>query len=105
MCFLNNGNALVIPLFKNSDQENLNNYRPILLLPILSKIVEKIVSNQLLDFLLKHNLLSNSQHGFSPNLSTETALQKITHTIYSNMDRKMISLLSLCDLSKAFDKC
>ncbi len=88
----------VIPLFKNGDQEIVNNYRPISLLPILSKVVEKIVSKQLLDFLLKHNLLSNSQH-----LSTETALQKTTDTIYTNMDRKMISLLSLCDLSKAFD--
>ncbi len=95
--------ALVIPLFKKGDQNSVNNYRPISLLPILSKIVEKIVSNQLLDFLLKHNLLSNSQHGFRPNLSTETALQKITDTIYNNMDSKIISLLSLCDLSKAFD--
>ncbi len=95
--------ALVIPLFKKGDQDSVNNYRPISLLPILSKIIEKIVSTQLLDFLLKHNLLSNCQHGFRPNFSTETALQKITDTIYNNMDRKMISLLSLCDLSKAFD--
>ncbi len=41
--------ALVIPLFKKGDQESVNDYRPISLLPILSKIVEKIVSNQLLD--------------------------------------------------------
>ncbi len=52
--------ALVIPLFKKGDQESVNNYRPLSLLPILSKIVEKLVSNQLLDFLLKHNLLSDS---------------------------------------------
>ncbi len=79
--------ALVIPLFKKGDQDSVNNYRPISLLPILSKLVEKIVSTQLLDFLLKHNLLWNSQHGFRPNFSTETALQKITDTIYKNMDR------------------
>ncbi|RUM30450.1 MAG: hypothetical protein DSY42_04590 [Aquifex sp.] len=95
--------AMVIPFFKKGDQENVSNYRPISLLPILSKIVEKIVSNQLLDFLLKNNLLSNSQHGFRPNLSTESALLKITDAIYRNMDNKMISLLTLCDLSKAFD--
>ncbi len=62
-----------------------------------------MVSTRLLDFLLKHNLLSNSQHGFRPNLSTETDLQKINYTIYNNMDKKMISLLSVSDLSKAFD--
>ena len=95
--------AMVIPLLKKGDQENVSNYRPISLLPILSKIVEKIVSNQLLDFLLKNNLLSNSQHGFRPNLSTESALLKITDAIYRNMDSKRISLLTLCDLSKAFD--
>ncbi len=39
--------SLVIPLFKNGDQENVNDYRPISLLPILSKTVEKIVLNQL----------------------------------------------------------
>ncbi len=52
--------AMIIPLFKKGDQENVSNYRPISLLPVLSKILEKIVSNQLLDFLLKKNLLSNS---------------------------------------------
>ena len=87
----------------SSDQENVSNYRPISLLPILSKIVEKVVSHQLLDFLFKNNLWSNSQHGFRPNLSTETALFKVTDAIYKNMDNKMISLLTLCDLSKAFE--
>ncbi len=92
--------ALVIPLFKKGDQESVNNYRPISLLPVLSKIVEKIVSNQLSDFLLNHNLLSDSQHGFRPNLSTETALQKISDTIYNNMDSCVLVYLrmSWCSL-------
>ncbi len=47
--------------------------------------------------------MSNSQHGFRPNLSTESALLKVTDVIYKNMDNKMISLLTLRDLSKAFD--
>ncbi len=50
-----------------------------------------------------NNLLSNTQHGFQPKLSTETALIVITDNIYSNMDAKKVSLLTLCDLSKAFD--
>ncbi len=49
--------ALVIPLFKKGDQESVNKYRPISLLPILSMIVEKIFSNQLLDFLLKQSFI------------------------------------------------
>ncbi len=73
--------SMVVSLFKKGDQENVSNYRPISLLPVLSKILEKIVSNQLLDFLLRNNLLSNSQHGFRPNLSTESALLKVTDAI------------------------
>ncbi len=48
-------------------------------------------------------LLSNSQHGFRPKLSTETGLAVITNKIYNIMDNKSISLLTLCDQSKAFD--
>lgn len=95
--------ALVVPLFKSGDVNDLSNYRPISLLPIVSKVLEKIVSVQLTQFLESNNLLSNTQHGFRPKLSTETALTVITDKIYSNMDAKKVSLLTLCDLSKAFD--
>ncbi len=47
--------------------------------------------------------MSNSQHGFRPKLSTETALATVTDKLYENMDNKKVSLLTLCDLSKAFD--
>ena len=70
---------------------------------IISKILEKIVSNQLIEYLENNDLLSHTQHGFRPHLSTETALLKITEAIYQNIDEKNISLLILLDLSKAFD--
>ena len=95
--------AIVVPIFKNGDFNNVSNYRPISLLPIVSKILEKIIANQLTDYLEDKKLLSNSQHGFRPRLSTETALTVITDNIYYNMDQRKISLLTLCDLSKAFD--
>ncbi len=50
-----------------------------------------------------NNLLSSSQHGFRPNLSNESALLKVTDAKYRNMDKKIMSLLTLCDLSKPFD--
>ena len=95
--------AHVIPLFKKGDFNDVNNFRPISILPVLSKILEKIVCNQLLRYLEDNNCLSNSQHGFRPRLSTESALTVITDAIYNNIDNKKISLLTLCDLSKAFD--
>lgn len=95
--------AIVTPLYKNGDRNDASNYRPISLLPIFSKILEKIVSTQLIEFLESNKLFSNNQHGFRPKLSTETALTVITNKIYNNIDNKQISLLTLCDLSKAFD--
>ena len=93
----------VIPFYKSGDVDDVGNYRPISLLPIISKVLEKIVANQLMAFLESHKLLSNTQHGFRANLSTETALMKVNERIYDNIDKQDISLLLLLDLSKAFD--
>lgn len=95
--------ATVIPIFKNGDKNDVKNYRPISLLPILSKILEKIVAKQLSTFLETNNHLSNTQYGFRQKLSTETALTTLTNKLYNNMEVRKISLLTLCDLSKAFD--
>ena len=94
--------ALVVPLYKKGDPNCVSNYRPISLLPIISKILEKILANQLTHYVESNKLLSDSQHGFRPKLSTETALTVITDKLYDNIDNKKISLLTLCDLSKAF---
>ncbi len=80
--------TLIIPLFKSGDVNDFNNFRPVSLLLIISKVLEKIVSNQLTNFLETMKLLSNSEHGFRPQLSTETALTVITDEIYNNMDSK-----------------
>ncbi len=95
--------AMVVPVFKSGEINSANNYRPISLLPIISKILKKIVANQLLHYLESKKLLTNSQHGSRPKLSSGTALTVITDEIYNNMDSKTVSLVALCDLSKAFD--
>lgn len=76
--------GIVTPIFKSGDIDDVNNYRPITILPILSKILEKIVANQLTSFLEANDLLSKTQHGFRNRLSTETALLQITDEIYNN---------------------
>ena len=95
--------AWITPILKSGKPEDPSNYRPIALLPILSKILEKIVATQLMSYLESNNLLSSTQHGFRAGLSTTTALTKISNRIYENIDNKKVSLLTLCDLSKAFD--
>ena len=65
--------AKVIPLFTKSDQHVLDNYLPISLLPVISKVFEKIVFNQLYKYFTDNNLFYNSQYGFRSLHSTELA--------------------------------
>ncbi len=95
--------ALVVPLFKGGDTCSVNNYSPISLLPIVSKTLERVVADQLRNYLWSNKLLQTSEHGFHPKLSTESTLTVITDNIYSNMDRNCKSLLTLRKLSTAFD--
>ncbi len=63
----------------------------------------EVVADQLTQLLETNKHLSNTQHGFRPRLPTETALDVIKDKIFNNMDTKKVSVLALCDLSKAFD--
>ena len=94
---------LLAPVYRSGDYDEVGNYCPIALLSILSKIIEKVIAIQLMEHLESNNLLSSTQHGFRANLSTETALLNVTDAIYDNIEENLITLMILCDLSKAFD--
>ncbi|KAG7304918.1 hypothetical protein JYU34_010320 [Plutella xylostella] len=95
--------AYVIPLPKISNPSSLNHYRPISILPFLSKVLESIVHRQLTAFLSNGGLLNPYQSGFRAGHSTTTALLKVTEDIRCGMENKMITVLVLIDFSNAFN--
>ena len=70
--------AKVNPLYKGGAKEETNNYRPISILPTLSKLLEKFIQKNLMEFLTKYDVLHQSQNGFSSGHSMETALTLMT---------------------------
>ena len=95
--------AKVIPLYKKDDDDIFDNYRPVSLLPIFSKIYEKVVFKQLYDYLHGNKLLFESQHGFRENHSTESAAIELSDYLKQEIDKQHIPLCIFIDLSKAFD--
>ena len=93
--------ARITPIHKDDIKTNPNNYRPISVLPIVSKLIERVVFNQLYDFLMRHDLLADAQSGFRPCHSTLTALLDITNDWFSNMDNGLLKKVLFLDLKKA----
>ena len=95
--------AKVTPLFKNGPHEEVNNYRPISILPVLSKVLEKHVHESLSEFLHTYNLLHKTQSGFRTQHSCETALVNMIDLWMNAIDSgKMVGVV-LVDFKKAFD--
>ena len=96
--------ANVQPVHKKNNRELKSNYRPISLLPVCGKILEKIAYNELYVFLVNNNLLTNHQSGFRPGDSTINQLLSITTTIFDSFENYDETRAFFLDISKAFDK-
>ena len=95
--------AKIVPIYKSKDSQLINNYRPISLLPCMSKILEKLIHKRLYGFLNVNNILYDSQYGFRPKHSTIHAVtQFISDSIHGFNDNEQ-TLSTFLDLSKAFD--
>lgn len=95
--------SLIVPLPKTPNPVDYSDLRPISLLPILSKILEKVIYQQLNEYLNEKNLLPVYQSGFRKGYSTTTALSCLCDDIITASDKGQATVLALVDFSKAFD--
>ena len=95
--------AKVIPVYKSKENDVLSNYRPISLLPSLSKVYEKVMYKRLYNFLETHNILYQSQYGFRKKHSTIHAVTEFVSNTTQALDNKQSTIAVFLDLSKAFD--
>ena len=95
--------AKILPIFKKGDPSYFGNYRPISLLPAVSKVFEKVVFIQIYEYFNSNNLLYKSQYGFRANHSTELAGIEFVDKILHYLDDQHTPISIFLDLSKAFD--
>ena len=95
--------AKVIPIHKGGSSQDVNNFRPISLLSIFDKIMEKLMHKRLYAFLEHHDILFENQFGFRKNNSTAYALLQITERIKESIDNGKFGCAIFIDLRKAFD--
>ena len=95
--------AIIKPIYKKDDKNDISNYRPISILTVISKVFERAALNQLLKYFEKYSLISVLQHAYQKNRGTVTCLFELLNEVYELIDEKnKVAIVSL-DLSKAFD--
>ena len=95
--------SIVVPIFKDGEKQEFGNYRPISLLSCISKILEKVVSSQLVAHLENQDLIYPNQYGFRKKHITTHALLKLLDDVGKNKAKNKTTLSIFCDLRKAFD--
>ena len=95
--------ARVTPIFKSGARGDMNNYRPISVLSMFARIMEKIVHDQLIDYFKEKKMLKKNQHAFRKLHLTITSLVKSTDEWLNNIDSQKVNMTMFLDLKKAFD--
>ena len=95
--------AIITPLYKAKDPMFFNNYRPISLLSVFSKIIERLIYSRLLNFINKHKIFNKLRFGFRNNHSTFMALIILVENLVNALDNGKCAVGIFLDFQKAFD--
>ena len=95
--------AEIIPIFKSGDSNSTANYRPINMLPFLSKMFEKLMCARLYSYLKSKNILCTNQFGFRKNSNTSDAIIEFLDYFHSSLGNKQRAIAVYLNFSKAFD--
>lgn len=95
--------SIVRPIFKKDNKQSMNCYRPISLIPVISKVFEKYIYNQLYNYLEKFNILSEDQKGFRKNKTINMAIFDFLRNVMINVDKRTPVCSIYCDMTQAFD--
>ena len=95
--------ARVTPASKEGSSENLANFRPVSVLPVITKILERVVHRQLYAYLQRHSILNAAQSGFRPHHTTQDVLVSTIDDWRQALDEDKLMGSIMVDLSKAFD--
>lgn len=95
--------SIITPVHKGGNRDDVSNYRPISVLPAISKIIEKLLNNRLLTFLNKYNILSAHQFGFRYGKCTEDAIAHLSSLVVDGLDQGKKCMAIFLDIKKAFD--
>ena len=95
--------AIVKPLYKGKSKTEIINYRPVSLLPVISKVLEKVIQTRVVNFFVKHKVLTEGQYGFRQGRSTNDAILDFAGNVLENMNKGFYTLSLFLDMSKAFD--
>ena len=95
--------ARVTSIFKSGSKNDMGNYRPISVLSVFSRLLEKLGHDQVSNYLKVHKKFSKCQHAFLKMHSTLTSLLNVTDAWFSNIDKRKINISVFLDLKKAFD--
>ena len=95
--------AIVKPIYKGGKKTDIENYRPITILPAIEKVIEEVICTRLMNFSSKYKIINPNHYNYQKGKNINKLLAHFTDTVYDGKSKRMFTLVLFVDFSKAFD--